>query len=78
MGTKTTINDKGVVTEKVAGTGVSFVVDGKQLNSVFNAADDTGPNLANVNDPVVVLNVAAAGVTASLPGVSAENVGTTL
>jgi hypothetical protein len=77
MGIKTTVNDKGVVTEKIAGTGITFVVDGKTVNNVFNAPVDGSVTLDNVNDPFVVVEANSVDVTASLPAVSAELVGTT-
>ncbi len=76
MGIKVTVNEKGVVSEKQSGTDKKFVIDSKVVKNVFHPGVDTGVTVTNVKDPVIVLEAASAGVTASLPALSTELLGT--
>lgn len=73
MGTKTTVNDKGLVTESESGTAITFIVDGKTINKTENAAVDGDITVGN--KPVVVVEGATVTPTASLPVVGSDNVG---
>lgn len=73
MGTKTTVNNKGVFSTKTSSTAISFIVDGKKINKTFNAAVDGNATVGNKS--VVVLEAATVAVTAALPVIVSENVG---
>lgn len=73
MGTKTTIDVKGVVTEKVGGTAITFIVDGKTINKTQNAAVDAAVTAGQ--KPVVVVEANGAIVTASLPTIGSDETG---
>ena len=73
MGTKTSVNNKGVVTAKTAGSEDEFLVDAKRREGITNyAPGESGP--VGVT-PVTVYEGSVAGVTASLPAIGAGNVG---
>ena len=73
MGTKTTVNSKGVFSETVVGTAISFIVDGKTINKVENGA--LNGDVTAANKPVIVMEATATAVTGVLPVVVADNVG---
>ena len=73
MGTKTTVNNKGVFSETVAGSAISFIVDGKTINKVENGA--LNGDVTAANKPVIVMEATATAVTGVLPAVSTDNIG---
>ena len=73
MGTKTTVDNKGVVTKSESGSAITFIVDGKHINKTQNGAVD-GAVTAD-NKGVVVVEANGNTVTASLPAISEDNVG---
>src|SRR5690348_7934710 len=74
MALKTTIGPKGVVTEVIAGTQDVVVTQVQQRNTV-TTVDVSGSALASTA-PFMLYQPSAAGVTASLPVISAGNLGT--
>jgi hypothetical protein len=73
MGIKTTVDNRGVVSEKVAGSD-KLVVNVKQKKDLnVLAADASGPA---DGEKVLVVAASSAVVTASLPAIGDGNVGT--
>jgi hypothetical protein len=74
MAFKTTIGPKGVVTENIPGTQDVVVVSTQQRKTV-TTVDVSGSARADTA-PFMLYQPSAAGVTASLPGISAAILGT--
>lgn len=70
MGIKTTVNYKGIFSERADSD--SFHLDVKSHKDVQNFAAGSG---GAITKSVAVLEASVAGVTASLPDISSENVG---
>lgn len=72
MATKTTIDSKGVTSNRRAGNNELFLDPSLKFRK---GVQNAGPASAAITAPVVVFEGSVAGVTGTLPSINADNVG---